>query len=94
MNNTKFIELINKAGLKSELWNNPDPVSDRQPFLIYKEDPLNPGGLEKFAELIIAECVKVANDNFNSGFCPVGDFIKEHFDMVEYENNITVDTSD
>ena len=49
---------------------------------------------EKFAELIIAECVKVANDNFNSGFCPVGDFIKEHFDMVEYENNITVDTSD
>ena len=35
--------------------------------------------LEKFAELLIKECAKVANDNFDKGFCPVGDFIKEHF---------------
>jgi hypothetical protein len=39
--------------------------------------------LEKFAELIVKECAKVANDNFDKGFCPVGDFIKEHFGVEE-----------
>jgi hypothetical protein len=34
---------------------------------------------EKFAELIVNECAKVADDNFDSGFCPVGGFIREHF---------------
>jgi hypothetical protein len=34
---------------------------------------------EKFAELIIKECAKIADDNFNKGFCPVGDYIKQHF---------------
>jgi hypothetical protein len=34
---------------------------------------------KKFSELIIKECAKVANDNFNKGFCPVGDYIKQHF---------------
>jgi hypothetical protein len=35
--------------------------------------------LEKFAELIIQECAMVADGNFNKGFCPVGDYIKQHF---------------
>lgn len=35
--------------------------------------------IEKFAELIVKECAKVANDNYNKGFCPVGDIIKNHF---------------
>ena len=34
---------------------------------------------KKFAELIVKECAKVADDNFNKGFCPVGDYIKQHF---------------
>ena len=34
---------------------------------------------KKFAELIIQECAKIADDNFNKGFCPVGDYIKQHF---------------
>jgi len=34
---------------------------------------------EKFAEFIIQECAKVADDNFNKGFCPVGDYVKQHF---------------
>jgi hypothetical protein len=38
---------------------------------------------EKFAELIVRECAKVSNDNFNSGFCPTGDFIKQHFGVEE-----------
>lgn len=34
---------------------------------------------EKFAELIVRECAAVADGNFNTGFCPVGGFITEHF---------------
>lgn len=40
---------------------------------------VDPEVLEKFAELLVRECALVANDNFDAGFCPVGDFIKEHF---------------
>ena len=35
--------------------------------------------VEKLAELIVKECAKIADDNFNKGFCPVGDYIKQHF---------------
>jgi hypothetical protein len=37
---------------------------------------------EKFAELIVKECAKIADDNFNKGFCPVGDHIKQHFGVA------------
>ena len=40
-------------------------------------------GLQKFAELIIQECAKVADGNFNKGFCPVGDYIKQHFGVKD-----------
>jgi hypothetical protein len=40
---------------------------------------VHPSISEKFAELIVAECDKVADNNFNKGLCPVGDYIKEHF---------------
>jgi hypothetical protein len=33
----------------------------------------------KFAELLIRECARIADENFNNGFCPVGHFIQEHF---------------
>lgn len=35
-----------------------------------------------FAHLIIEECARVADDNFDSGFCPVGDLIKNHFNRL------------
>lgn len=35
--------------------------------------------IEHFVKLLITEAANVANYNFNSGFCPVGQFIKEHF---------------
>ena len=38
---------------------------------------------EKFAALIIKECAKIADDNFDKGFCPVGGFIKKHFGVEE-----------
>ncbi len=37
--------------------------------------------LQRFAELIIAECAEVADKNFNKGFSPVGQLIKEHFEV-------------
>ncbi len=50
--NERIKQLAEQAGLKTELWNDP------QPFVIYKEDANNPGGLEKFAELIVEEAAK------------------------------------
>jgi hypothetical protein len=38
-------------------------------------------GYRKFAELIIRECSKVADDNFDSGFSPTGGFILKHFGL-------------
>jgi hypothetical protein len=48
--NERIRALAEQAGLQTELWHNP------KPFLIYKEDVYSPGGLEKFAELIVKEC--------------------------------------
>ena len=49
LKNRRFRQLAEQAKLKTELWNNPEP------FVIYKEDVNYPGGLEKFAELIVKE---------------------------------------
>ena len=49
--NQRIKQLAEQAKLKTELWNNPEP------FVIYKEDVNYPGGLEKFAELIVRECM-------------------------------------
>ena len=51
--NEQIKQLAEQAKLKTELWNNPEP------FVIYKEDVNYPGGLEKFAELIVRECMNV-----------------------------------
>ena len=48
-----------------------------EPYIRIKE--MDEDQLSKFVELVVKECAKVANDNFDKGFCPVGDFIKEHF---------------
>ena len=50
--NERIKQLAEQAKLKTELWNNPEP------FVIYKEDVNYPGGLEKFAELIVQECAE------------------------------------
>ena len=50
--NERIQKLAEQAKLKTELWNNPEP------FVIYKEDVNYPGGLEKFAELIVQECAE------------------------------------
>jgi len=64
MYNSKINELAEQAEVYSSMW-----VGDE------KQEAL----LEKFAELIVEDCAKIADDNFNKGFCPVGDYIKQHF---------------
>ena len=59
--NPRIRELAEQAKLKTELWNNPEP------FVIYKEDVNYPGGLEKFAELIVRECAQVSEDDITDG---------------------------
>jgi hypothetical protein len=62
--NERIKELAKQAEVYSSMWTG----NESQEAL-----------LEKFAELIIHESAKVADDNFNKGFCPVGDYIKQHF---------------
>lgn len=70
--NMRIKELAEQAGLKTELWNNPEP------FVIYKEDVLNPGGLEKFAELVVKECLQHLT---NIGHDHSRECLEEHFQL-------------
>ena len=63
-------ELALQAGLVQGGWSNADLVK------IWKEDADNPGSLEKFAELIVRECMSIIKqgeglgeeDDFDKGF--------------------------
>ena len=84
LKNRRFRQLAEQAKLKTELWNNPEP------FVIYKEDVNYPGGLEKFAELIIRECAQVSEDDITDGdaCCTntadrIARQIKKHFGVEE-----------
>jgi hypothetical protein len=72
MNNIK--ELAEKAGWVD--WTDDDnwiyPPAKESGYFVLAD-------LEKFAELIIKQCVKLADDNYNSGFCPVGGAIEDYF---------------
>jgi hypothetical protein len=46
-----------------------------------KEVEFNYNFVNEFAELIIRKCAKVADDNYDKGFCPVGGFVLEHFNI-------------
>ena len=58
--NEQIKELALQAGLKQRIWN-----SLGKELPMWQEDPDNPG-LEKFAELIVAECMEVASPNYMS----------------------------
>lgn len=38
--------------------------------------------IDHFVKLLITEAANVANDNFNNGFCPVGEYITSHFGVL------------
>lgn len=47
--------------------------------LVFVDEEHTTESVEKFAELLIRKCAKIANDNFDKGFCPVGEFITTYF---------------
>ena len=75
--NPRIRELAEQAKLKTELWNNPEP------FVIYKEDVNYPGGLEKFAELIVWECADVGSKFSMAHPEDIRYQIKRHFGVEE-----------
>ena len=76
--NERIKELAEQAGLRTELWNNPEP------FIIYKEDVHNPGGLEKFTNLLIKECGKIADAYRDEHLRSLpSNVIKEYFGVTE-----------
>jgi hypothetical protein len=64
--NNKIEKLLNELG-----WGMGDPSDD-----CMQCSPFDP---YEFAKRIIQESAAVADDNFNKGFCPVGNIIKKHF---------------
>jgi hypothetical protein len=75
--NARIKELAKAAGLKQTKW--ADAETGVEPVRIWQESLNDPGALEKFAQLLILECARVADNNYDRGFSPVGNFIKEHF---------------
>lgn len=65
--NPRFKELAKAAGLKQTKW--ADAEIGVEPVRIWQESLNNPGSLEKFAMLIVQECMqccdKVDNDNYD-----------------------------
>lgn len=60
--NERIKELCDKVNIIHQIGDQCRMVSDQE--------------LEKFSELIVLECAKIADINYNKGFQPVGDFIK------------------
>ena len=74
--NPRIRELAEQAKLKTELWNNPEP------FVIYKEDVNYPGGLEKFAELLIKDVLDEVLQAMDDGM-DVYDTVADKFGVEE-----------
>ena len=74
--NERIKQLAEQAKLKTELWNNPEP------FVIYKEDVNYPGGLEKFAELLIKDVLDEVLQAMDDGM-DVYDTVADKFGVEE-----------
>ena len=81
--NERIKQLAEQAGLKQRIWN-----SLGKELPIWQEDPDNPG-LEKFAELIVRECIRVPYDmwdkaELNADIAVKIEYrIKDHFGVEE-----------
>jgi hypothetical protein len=80
--NERIKQLAEQAGLKQRLWN-----SLGKELPMWQEDANNPG-LEKFAELIVKECMEVAlRHTPDTEECEyswlIHDKIKQHFGVEE-----------
>jgi len=79
--NERIRQLAEQAKLKTELWNNPEP------FVIYKEDVNYPGGLEKFAKLIVQECLS----EIKGMMVDKSELLYEHEETTECVNEALMD---
>ena len=79
--NERIRELAEQAKLKTEVWNNPEP------FVIYKEDVNYPGGLEKFAKLIVQECLS----EIKGMMVDKSELLYEHEETTECVNEALMD---
>jgi hypothetical protein len=80
--NERIKLLAEQAGLKQRIWN-----SLGKELPMWQEDPDNPG-LEKFAELIVKECLDIVNRKEYSyheadPLWETSQLIKEHFGVEE-----------
>ena len=80
--NNRIQQLALQAGLKQRIWN-----SLGKELPMWQEDPDNPG-LEKFAELIVRECMdqcynRGMNDELYAGQLKAAKYIEEHFGVEE-----------
>ena len=73
--NERIRELAEQAGLQQRVWN-----SLGKELPMWQEDPDNPG-LDKFAELIVKECIEVVGDCSDqfATRSQITEEIKEHF---------------
>ena len=72
--NNRIQQLALQAGLKQRIWN-----SLGKELPMWQEDPDNPG-LEKFAELIVRECM---SNLYLHGYDDARTQIKQHFGVEE-----------
>lgn len=68
-----------------------EQLAKKAGFIFWKDESYGPGPhhidwgcdyheeFDTFVKLLIDECAKVANNKYDQGRCPVGNFIKEHF---------------
>ena len=66
-------------------------LAEQAGFVFWNDESWGPGSgnidwscdyqreFNTFVQSLVNECAKVANDNFDKGFCPVGQYIKEEF---------------
>ena len=79
--NNRIQQLALQAGLKQRIWN-----SLGKELPMWQEDPDNPG-LEKFAELIVKECIDLVEgytkQRTHTTFYKAEEQIKQHFGVEE-----------
>ena len=79
--NNRIQQLALQAGLKQRIWN-----SLGKELPMWQEDPDNPG-LEKFAELIVGECMELVEgytkQRTHTTFYKAEEQIKQHFGVEE-----------
>jgi hypothetical protein len=74
--NERIKELVEQAGFSIEGNEIYYDISHYEVAIVSNE-------IMSLIKLVAEDCAKVADDNFNKGFCPVGDYIKQNFGVTD-----------